>query len=90
MDCSTVLDPDFWHPQLARWEVKAPLCSEGKKKKKIKRPTTAHLNAKNQRKLLLPLKTRNSWVLPHLTLDKLLPGRRISQRKNKALSAWGA
>ena len=88
MDCSTVLDPDFWHPQLARWEIKAPLCSEGEKK--IKRPTTAHFAAKNQRKLLLPLKMKNSWVLPHLTLDKLLPGRRISQGKNKALSVWGA
>ena len=31
MDCSMVLDPDFWHSQLARWEIKAPLCSEGKK-----------------------------------------------------------
>ena len=38
MDCSTVLDPDFWHPQLARWEVKAPLCSEGKKKKSRDQP----------------------------------------------------
>lgn len=59
MDCSTVLDPDFWHPQLARWEVKAPSCSEGKKSRD--QPQLITWMQKQQRKLLLPLKTRNSW-----------------------------
>lgn len=55
------------------------------KKKKIKKPIIPHFPARNQRKLLLPwqrgMETKDSWVLPPLTPDQLLPGTTPLQEK---------
>ena len=66
MDCSTVLDPDFWHPQLARWEIKAPLCSEGEKKSRDQPQLTLLQKIKGNSCCPWRWRTAGSFLIWHL------------------------